>query len=158
MLHCCRKHRWVKCKIYIRNTFSNLKKQTFLFNVPPSFSANFQNKRTICSFLEDWSKIRRIHSKLKTQTFLLNPKSEWGWVDCDYTFCRQLFLKEKGLWWFNNFLTFPASWYVQSETRTTIVVSNGRYTFYQTQFIKYHLSNTIYPIPFIKYHLSNTIY
>ena len=89
MLHCCRKHRWVKCKIYIRNTFSNLKKQTFLFNVPPSFSANFQNKRTICSFLEDWSKIRRIHSKLKNQTFLLNPKSDWGWVDYDYTFCRQ---------------------------------------------------------------------
>ena len=115
MLHCCRKHRWVKCKIYIRNTFSNLKKQTFLFNVPPPFSENFQNKRTICSFLEDWSKIRRIHSKLKNKTFLLNPKSEWGWVDCDYTFCRQLFLKEKGLWWFNNFLTFPASLYVQSE-------------------------------------------
>ena len=57
-------------------------------------------------------------------------------------------------------------------TRTTIVVSNGRYTFYQTQFIKYHLLNTlyqitvikypfwntIYQIPFIKYLLSNTIY
>ena len=38
------------------------------------------------------------------------------------------------------------------QTRTTIVVSNGRYTFYQTQFIKYHFSNNIYPITFIKYH------
>ena len=43
-------------------------------------------------------------------------------------------------------------------TRTTIVVSNGRYTFYQIHFIKHNLSNTIYPIPFIKYNLSNTIY
>ena len=43
-------------------------------------------------------------------------------------------------------------------TRTTIVVSNGRYTFYQTQFIKYLLSNTLYQVPFIKCHLSNTIY
>ena len=55
--------------------------------------------------------------------------------------------------------------------RTTIVVSNGRYTFYQIHFIKfnlsntiyqipikYHLSNTFYQLPFIKYHLSNTIY
>ena len=49
----------------------------------------------------------------------------------------------------------------------TIVVSNGRYTFYQIHFIKHNLSNTIYQIPFIKtiyqiplikYHLSNTIY
>ena len=44
------------------------------------------------------------------------------------------------------------------ETRTTLVVSNGRYTFYQIPFIKSHLSNTIYQIPFIKYLLSNTIY
>ena len=29
------------------------------------------------------------------------------------------------------------------ETRTTIVVSNGRYTFYQIPFIKYCLSNAI---------------
>ena len=48
------------------------------------------------------------------------------------------------------------------KTRTTIVVSNGRYTFYQIPFIqylfiKYPLSNTIYQIPFIKYLLSNTI-
>ena len=48
-------------------------------------------------------------------------------------------------------------------TRTTIVVSNGRYTFYQIHFIKHNLSNTIYQIPFyqipfIKYRLSNTIY
>ena len=42
---------------------------------------------------------------------------------------------------------------IWSSTRTTIVVSNGRYTFYQIPFIKYHLSNT-----FIKYHLSNTFY
>ena len=41
--------------------------------------------------------------------------------------------------------------------RTTFVVSNGRYTFYPIQFIKYHLSNTVYQILFIKYHLSNTI-
>ena len=44
------------------------------------------------------------------------------------------------------------------ETRTTIVVSNGRYTFYQIHSIKHNLSNTIYQIPFIKYHLSNTVY
>ena len=44
-----------------------------------------------------------------------------------------------------------------SKTRTTIVVSNGRCTFYQKPFIKYPLSNTFYQIPFIKYHLSNTI-
>ena len=44
------------------------------------------------------------------------------------------------------------------KTRTTIVVSNGRYTFYQIHFIKYNLSNNIYPIPFIKYPLSITIY
>ena len=44
------------------------------------------------------------------------------------------------------------------KTRTTIVISNGRYTFYQIHFIKPNLSNTIYPIPFIKNHLSNTIY
>ena len=43
-------------------------------------------------------------------------------------------------------------------TRTTIVVSNGRYTFYQIPFIQYHLSNTIHQIPFIKYLLSNIIY
>ena len=42
--------------------------------------------------------------------------------------------------------------------RTTIVVSNGRYTFYQIHFIKHNLSNTIYRIPFIQYLLSNTIY
>ena len=60
------------------------------------------------------------------------------------------------------------------KTRTTIVVSNSRYTFYQKHFIKhnlsntiyqisfalfkYHLSNAVYQIPFIKYHLLNTIY
>ena len=44
------------------------------------------------------------------------------------------------------------------KTRTTFVVSNGRYTFYQIQFIKHNLTNTIYPILFIKYTLSNTIY
>ena len=44
------------------------------------------------------------------------------------------------------------------KTRTTIVVSNGRYTLYQIHFIKYLSSNTIYPIPFIKYHLSNISY
>ena len=32
--------------------------------------------------------------------------------------------------------------YKKKKTRTTIVVSNRRYTFYQTQFIKYNLSNT----------------
>ena len=44
------------------------------------------------------------------------------------------------------------------KTRTTIVDSNGRYTFYQIHSIKHNLSNTIYQIPFIKYHLSNTVY
>ena len=44
------------------------------------------------------------------------------------------------------------------KTRTTIVVSNGRYTFYQIPLIKYHLSNTIYQILFIKYNLSNILY
>ena len=44
------------------------------------------------------------------------------------------------------------------KTRTTIVVSNGRYTFYQIPFIQYLLSNTIYQIPFIKYLLSNIFY
>ena len=57
--------------------------------------------------------------------------------------------------------SFPSKMYIK-QTRTTIEVTNGRYTFYQihyqTQFIKYHLSNTFYPIPFIKHHLSNTIY
>ena len=38
-------------------------------------------------------------------------------------------------------------------TRTTIVVSNGRYTFYQIHFFKHNLSNIFYQIPFIKYHL-----
>ena len=47
---------------------------------------------------------------------------------------------------------------IGSITRTTIVVSNGRYTFYQIHFIKHNLSYTIYQIPFIKYLLSNTIY
>ena len=31
-------------------------------------------------------------------------------------------------------------------TRTTIVVSNGRYTFYQIQFIKYHLQSNFFLI------------
>ena len=44
------------------------------------------------------------------------------------------------------------------KTRTTIVVSNGRYTFYQIHFIKHKISNTIYQIPFIQYLLSNTIH
>ena len=44
-----------------------------------------------------------------------------------------------------------------SETRTTFVVSNDRYTFYQIHFIKHNLSNTVHQIQFIKYHLSNTI-
>ena len=60
------------------------------------------------------------------------------------------------------------------KTRTTIVVSNGRYTIYQiplmyqipfikyhlsnTIYQKYHLANTIYQIPFIKYHLSKTFF
>ena len=44
------------------------------------------------------------------------------------------------------------------KTRTTFVVSNGRYTFYQIPFIKYHLSNSIYQILFIKYHLSNILH
>ena len=39
---------------------------------------------------------------------------------------------------------------VNNKTRTTIVVSNGRYTFYQIPFIQYLLSNKIYQIPFIK--------
>ena len=43
-------------------------------------------------------------------------------------------------------------------TRTTIVVSNGRYTLYQIHFIKHNLSNTIHQIPFIKYYLSITMY
>merc|ERR1711973_558121 len=43
------------------------------------------------------------------------------------------------------------------QTRNTIVVSNGRYTFYYISFIQYLLSNTIYQIPFIQYLLSNTI-
>ena len=47
---------------------------------------------------------------------------------------------------------------MENRTRTTIVVSNGRYTFYQIHFIKQNLSNAIYQIPFIKYPLSNTIY
>ena len=47
---------------------------------------------------------------------------------------------------------------IYNRTRTTIVVSNCRYTYYQITFIKYHLSNIIYPISFIKYHLSNTFY
>ena len=42
---------------------------------------------------------------------------------------------------------------LKKKTRTTIVVSNGRYSFYQIHFIKHILSNTIYQIPFIKYHL-----
>ena len=42
-------------------------------------------------------------------------------------------------------------------TRTTFVVSNGRYTFYQIHFIKHNLSKTIYQIPFILYLLSNTV-
>ena len=36
------------------------------------------------------------------------------------------------------------------KTRTTIIVSNGRYTFYQILFIEYTLSNAIYQILFIK--------
>ena len=44
------------------------------------------------------------------------------------------------------------------KTRTTIVVSNVRYTFYQIHFIKHNLSNTIFQIPFIKYLLSNILY
>ena len=46
----------------------------------------------------------------------------------------------------------------KKKTRTNIVVSNGRYTFYQIHFIIHNLSNTIYPIPFIKCRLSNTFY
>ena len=52
-------------------------------------------------------------------------------------------------------------WLIHSfinKTRTTIVVSNGRYTFYQIHFIKHNSSYTIYQIPFIKYPISNTIY
>ena len=47
---------------------------------------------------------------------------------------------------------------MNKKTRTTIVVSNGRYTFHQKHVIKYTLSNTVYQIPFIKSHLSNAIY
>ena len=39
-------------------------------------------------------------------------------------------------------------WAEEFKTRTPIVVSNGRYTFYQVPFIKYLLSNTIYQILF----------
>ena len=48
-------------------------------------------------------------------------------------------------------------WRQLVKTRTTIVVSNGRYTFYQIHFIKHNLSKTIYQIPFILYLLSNTV-
>ena len=45
-----------------------------------------------------------------------------------------------------------------NKTRTTIVVSNGRYTFYQIPLSNtFYLSNTFSQISFIKYHLSNTI-
>jgi len=37
-----------------------------------------------------------------------------------------------------------------SKTRTTIVVSNGRYNFYQISFIQYLSSNTVYQITFFK--------
>ena len=53
---------------------------------------------------------------------------------------------------------FNLGFFMLSKTRTTIVVSNGRYTFYQIHFIKHNLSNTFYQIPFIQYLLSNTIY
>ena len=38
----------------------------------------------------------------------------------------------------------PKVQFSRVKTRTTIVVSNGRYTFYQIHFIKHTLSNTIY--------------
>jgi len=47
--------------------------------------------------------------------------------------------------------TFRYKGIPQKKTRTTIVVSNGRYTFYQLHFIKHNLSNTYYRKPFIKY-------
>ena len=47
---------------------------------------------------------------------------------------------------------------IHEKTRTTIVVSNGRYTFNQIHFIKHNLSNIFYQIPIIQYLLSNTIY
>ena len=39
-----------------------------------------------------------------------------------------------------------------------LVVSNGRYTFYQIHFIKHNLSNTFYQIPFIKYCLQSKFF
>ena len=57
---------------------------------------------------------------------------------------------------------FHNLWFIKKTgtkiTRTTIVVSNGIYTFYQIHFIEHNLSNTIYPIQFIKYHLSNILF
>ena len=60
--------------------------------------------------------------------------------------------------------------WILEKTRTAIVVSNGRYIFYQIHFIthnclvyqisliQYLLSNTFYQIPFIKCLLSNNVY
>ena len=67
---------------------------------------------------------------------------------------------------FDLFIFSFSKWFLD-KTRTTIVVNNGRYTFYQILFIKCHWSSTIHQIPFIKfyykipcikYHASNTMY
>ena len=72
------------------------------------------------------------------------------WVKTSNQFKKQCSLYVS----WNVVLSFP----FDNKTRTTIVVSNGRYNFYQIPFIQYLLSNTIFQIPFFKYHLSNTIY
>ena len=80
----------------------------------------------VCTKFDNWFDLS------KRNTRLLN--NDFKWTNSNSTFT-----------------TKPNTKY--NKTRTTIVVSNGRYTF-----IKYTLSNTIYQIPFIKYCLSNTIY
>ena len=103
-----------------------------------------------------------IFFRLKYQFFNKNISYHFPHVTCFWLTSTMKVFSSCNLWGVRIWLS--ELWQLTKyKTRTTIVVSNGRYTFYQIPFIEYHLSNTIYQIPFIKYllikyHLSNTIY
>ena len=74
----------------------------------------------------------------------LMDQEVWKCIFSVYFWTKYLILSQLQIE-FQTSIKWTAKW-----TRTTIVVSNGRYTFYQIHFIKHNSSNTIYQIPFIK--------
>ena len=107
-----------------------------------------QIKRKIGCLIMSFDKSCKLH--LKCAHFCL------GWNVQQSTTKVILFAKFNGKR--NNAAVLVNDQIQVKKTKTTIVVSNGRYTFYQIHFIKHIVSNTIYLILCTKYHLSNTMY